>query len=96
MSVRYRANPYVHLLQCFKCRDLDHVAKDCKSEISICGTCGDNHTTSECTSTHKRCSLCIKHEEYRNSTGTHGSGYGNCPFKTKQLKLESDLQWSQI
>ncbi|KAG1807254.1 uncharacterized protein BJ212DRAFT_1226753, partial [Suillus subaureus] len=35
---------------CTKCQSFNHIAKNCKAEHDICGTCSDQHHTSACNS----------------------------------------------
>jgi len=35
-------------LRCAKCQKYNHIAKNCKTSLDICGTCGNNHRTSMC------------------------------------------------
>lgn len=36
-------------LQCLKCRNWEHKAQACEAPVDTCGTCGENHRTSDCT-----------------------------------------------
>lgn len=92
---RYRASPYYHLYQCFKCCELHHIAKDCKSS-AICGNCAGDHETRSCTSNLKQCSLCKASGDHKNGAHTHGSRDGNCPLKTALIKTKSLEQWELI
>jgi hypothetical protein len=56
-------------IQCMHCRGWGHFATQCTSEHDVCGTCGDNHGTSDCSNTCKRyCASCkVDSHAVRNS-----------------------------
>ena len=57
--------------QCMKCRRWGHFAEKCPESADTCGTCGDNHRTSVCSSKGKRfCVSC--------SNNSHASWDRNC------------------
>ena len=46
-------------LQCLKCRGWEHKAQTCEASLNTCGTCGENHRTSDCTNKgNLHCVLC--------------------------------------
>ena len=59
--------------RCLRCQKLEagHLARDCEWIIDICGTCGGDHTTQDCTSTCQRCVNC--------SSDGHASWSRTCP-----------------
>ena len=45
--------------QCMKCRKWGHFAADCLAEKDVCGNCGEDHRTKDCTDKDKRyCASC--------------------------------------
>ncbi|KAI0289631.1 hypothetical protein BC826DRAFT_1030544, partial [Russula brevipes] len=58
--------------QCLKCRLWGHFASECIASEDICGTCGDLHRTSFCTSKGRRFCVSCK-------TSDHASWDRNCP-----------------
>ena len=47
-NYHYRVNEWENKVSVrFKCQRFNHLAKDCKNEIS-CGKCNQNHQTKEC------------------------------------------------
>ncbi|KAH9955353.1 hypothetical protein BC827DRAFT_1321218 [Russula dissimulans] len=58
--------------QCMKCRWWGHFARDCTSEVDICGTCGENHRTRSCTNKGK--TYCIACKD-----SMHASWDRDCP-----------------
>ncbi|KAG2739061.1 hypothetical protein P692DRAFT_201680119, partial [Suillus brevipes Sb2] len=59
-------------MRCAKCQKYNHIAKNCSSEVDICGTCGDNHRTSSCIS--YRTTKCINCRSQQ-----HTSWSRSCP-----------------
>lgn len=50
---------HVYIIQCFKCQNYGHYAKDCKSTKEYCRFCGGNHRSSLCKEFHfKSCINC--------------------------------------
>ena len=72
-------------VRCVRCQIWGHVAKDCKAPKDICGTCGKNHRTPEC-SAYKTyyCVSCNSHD--------HASWNRDCPeFENRCAKIDAKL-----
>ena len=59
-------------LQCMKCRKWGHFANACLASVDTCGTCGEEHRTSECTNKGKTYCVSCKSDE-------HASWDRDCP-----------------
>lgn len=55
---RCRVFPFVKITRCFKCQEYGHIAKYCKKSEHICGKCGEEHKSEECTSKTIKCVNC--------------------------------------
>jgi hypothetical protein len=67
-------------LQCLRCRHWGHFAANCTEPTDICGTCGENHRTTQCKETEKKhCISC--------STDTHVSWDRNCPEFVRRSRI---------
>ena len=59
-------------LQCLKCRGWEHKAQTCEATMDTCGTCGENHRTSDCTNKNNpHCASC--------KSNAHASWDRTCP-----------------
>jgi len=59
-------------LQCLKCRGWEHKAQNCETQVDTCGTCGEDHRTSNCQAKGKLyCASCKSND--------HASWDRNCP-----------------
>jgi hypothetical protein len=66
-------------LRCVKCQKYNHIAKNCKTSLDICGTCGNNHRTSMCSAYHTtRCVNCRSQQ--------HTSWSRACPEFARRCK----------
>lgn len=59
-------------LQCMKCRRWGHFAHGCTANTDTCGTCGEEHRTSDCSSKEK--TFCVSCK-----SNTHASWDRDCP-----------------
>jgi hypothetical protein len=66
--------------QCLKCRLWGHFASECIVDEDICGTCGDLHRTSSCTSKGRRFCVSCK-------SNNHASWDRNCPEFVRRCVL---------
>ena len=55
-------------MQCFKCRELGHIAARCDKEVK-CPLCAGNHPRKECKATDRHCANC---------GGNHGANFAGC------------------
>ncbi|KAH7918417.1 hypothetical protein BV22DRAFT_983350, partial [Leucogyrophana mollusca] len=62
--------------RCLKCHSLrgDHFAAQCPNDHDTCGTCGDEHRTSECDNTDPGKRYCVNCRD-----GGHASWDRECP-----------------
>ena len=83
---KFRCEPFktiAKITQCFKCQQLGHIAKKCRSGTSVCAKCGKSgHDIDEsgkliCKEDKKSCVLCSQE---------HSAAYANCPVKIDKLK----------
>ena len=101
---KYRIEEYkpaIKLTSCYKCQKFGHIAKQCKSEKTICPKCGnDNHSRDEnnkliCTADKKHCINCGQE---------HSSAYAGCEkkkrilqdMKNKQLNKQNNQQVTNV
>lgn len=74
---------YGKVTQCYKCLHYGHISKQCKSNITLCISCGKIKTEDAdhtCTPLDIRCVNC--------KVGTHKSNSKNCPFFVKQQNIK--------
>lgn len=70
-------------LRCAKCQKFNHIAKNCTSPQNTCGTCGNQHRTSDCNSYRTtRCTNCRSQQ--------HASWSRSCPEFMKRCKELDD------
>lgn len=48
MTSHRPVNEDIHYIECYKCSGAGHYQDTCKSEIQICGKCGEQHETRQC------------------------------------------------
>lgn len=73
-------------LRCLRCQRWNHVASSCPAPNDICGTCGNNHRTANCTDNNKlHCTPCGK--------DGHASWDRSCPTFVQKCK---DLDTNNI
>ena len=85
-ALRVRPNRLKHEpMQCMKCRRWGHFAHSCTAEADICGTCGEEHKTKECTNRDKTyCVSCKNH--------THASWNRDCPeFRRRCIQFDENF-----
>lgn len=74
-------------IRCLKCQSFEgsHFARDCRSSIDVCSTCGGNHRSTDCEDRDKRyCANCKK--------AGHASWDRECPiFQEKTRKYRSHI-----
>ncbi|KAG2741123.1 hypothetical protein P692DRAFT_201672574, partial [Suillus brevipes Sb2] len=70
-------------IRCAKCQRYGHIARNCNVSRDVCGTCADNHRTSDCNAYKTvRCTSC--------RTDTHASWSRQCPeFDRKCTELNA-------
>ena len=73
-----------HIKRCNNCQGLGHYYKDCTTpEATCCAKCGENHATSSCSSSVKRCVNCVK-------AGKQESGHTTfdpkCPIMVSEVE----------
>ena len=80
--------------RCFKCQKFGHIAKFCKSSITKCNNCSENHMSFECSSSTTKCSNC---------SGNHPSSSLDCPLYqrraeeiTKRRGIERQFQFHHL
>ncbi|KIK38822.1 hypothetical protein CY34DRAFT_90340, partial [Suillus luteus UH-Slu-Lm8-n1] len=56
-----------------------HIARNCSATVDVCGTCSNQHRTTECTSRNMVCINCQSHH--------HTSWNRTCPDFTRQCEL---------
>lgn len=74
---------YGKVTQCYKCLNYGHISKLCKSNVTLCLSCGKEKTEEaehSCTALDIRCVNC--------KVGTHKSNSKNCPFFIKQQNIK--------
>ena len=77
--------------RCNKCQGFKHFHKECKSNVSVCGKCGGQHDTKDCTSDTIKCINC---EKAGYSALNHETHWWKCPaFKKEQEKLEKTIPY---
>ena len=77
--------------RCNKCQEFKHFHKECKSEVSVCGRCGEQHDTTDCTSDTVKCTNCAR-AGY--TALNHETSWWNCPaFKKEQEKVEKTIPY---
>ncbi|CAF3596194.1 unnamed protein product [Rotaria socialis] len=71
-------------VQCYICRQYNHVAKYCKTKQQICAKCGDNHRIEQCTAANDaiKCNNC---------KGKHLATANECPNFLEQEKRMLNL-----
>ena len=77
--------------RCNKCQEFRHFHKECKSEFSICGKCGDHHDTRQCLSPTTKCINCSNHGL---NDINHETSWSKCPcYKKEQDRLEKTIPY---
>ena len=75
--------PAIRLTSCYKCQKFGHIAKQCRSDKTICPKCGkDDHEKDE-----ENKLVCNEEKKYCINCGQeHSSAYAGCPKKKKLLQ----------
>ena len=77
--------------RCNKCQLYKHWHKECKSDHSVCGKCGDHHDTRSCESPTKKCINCATNGY---TDLDHETSWRNCPsYKKEQERLEKTIPY---
>lgn len=67
-------------IRCAKCQKYGHIARNCTATTDTCGTCGNQHRTSECTTSNTtRCVNCRSDQ--------HASWSRSCPDFARRCEL---------
>lgn len=87
---RCRVFPFIRITRCFKCQEYGHIANYCKKPEHICGKCGDEHKSEDCTSETIKCVNCTYAKEVLKMEVDvqHYSWSFKCPvYERKQMGL---------
>lgn len=77
--------------RCNKCQDFKHFHRECKSDVNVCGKCGENHDTRICQSPTVKCINCSKNE-YDDTA--HETSWRKCPsYLKEQQKLRKTIPY---
>ena len=76
--------PRQKVIQCYKCKEFDHVQKWCKNEYR-CGNCTENHQENKCVAEEKNYK-CV------NCNQGHQSQNQNCPVYKEKLCYQTNQQ----
>ncbi|KAJ3791832.1 hypothetical protein GGU11DRAFT_657171, partial [Lentinula aff. detonsa] len=65
---------------CMKCQQYGHIARECSSEVDVCGRCDRNHPTQACSASpdNSYCVVC--------KVKGHIAASRNCPTLLRQLQ----------
>lgn len=76
---------------CYNCQKFGHMAKQCKSRLTVCGYCAQGHDTRECPKENAQ-PLCV------NCEGAHSPSSLDCPVMRKKYsaRLENTLKDTQF
>jgi hypothetical protein len=66
-------------IRCAKCQRYGHIARNCSATLDVCGTCSNQHRTTECTSRNTICINCQSHH--------HASWNRTCPDFIRRCEL---------
>ena len=77
--------------RCNKCQHFKHWHKECKSDYSVCGKCGEHHDTRTCESPTKKCINCATNG-YNDLD--HETSWRYCPsYLKEQERLEKTIPY---
>lgn len=76
---------------CYKCQNFGHMAKQCKSRLTVCGHCAQGHDTRECPRENAQ-PVCV------NCDGAHSPSSIECPVMRQKYsaRLENTLKETQF
>ncbi|GBM79905.1 hypothetical protein AVEN_173889-1 [Araneus ventricosus] len=60
----HQVREFFHIKRCNKCQGFRHLAKDCPSNRSSCGSCAGHHLTRKCRSPQVVCINCAMHNQF--------------------------------
>ena len=88
-SARCKVSDRCHLIQCYHCQEIGHMAKNCPDKLKnpVCMYCSESHLTRECTARQEKmnykCANCEKANdpEISKNSKTHNAGSDNCPLR---------------
>lgn len=86
----YRIFNYVNVMRCYKCWGFNHIAKNCRNNIT-CRKCSEQHKEEDCKNSYKRCINCVKitRETNQNDLKTdHEATDVNCACYQKILSKD--------
>ena len=76
--------------RCNKCQEFKHFHRECKSEVSICGKCGEQHDTRQCASDITKCINCATNGHNHD----HETSWFKCPsYLKEQEKLQQTIPY---
>ncbi|XP_023212914.1 uncharacterized protein LOC111615712 [Centruroides sculpturatus] len=84
---RCRIADFCPVLQCFKCLEYNHAAKDCPHNEPICSHCAENHVYKECPNRGKE-PLCYNCKKGKNSNCKHNARDSSCPI---YMRIKSNI-----
>ena len=89
---RCKISKSVHVMRCYGCGQFNHKSTECKNK-QACSKCGDEHKTSECTSSSLKCVNCVLANSVRNLKldVRHAANDYNCPMFKKQIERRMQL-----
>ena len=89
-NMKLEVHEYIHkrkVIQCFNCKQFDHVRKWCPNKYS-CGNCSKDHIEDECrTPQQLRCTNC---------KSSHSSLDKNCPFFVQKSQVNRTLSTKEL
>ncbi|XP_023221141.1 uncharacterized protein LOC111622914 [Centruroides sculpturatus] len=79
---RCRIADFCPILQCFKCTEYNHAAKDCPKQEPTCSHCSEHHLYKECPN-RDRDPVCHNCKREKNSNHKHNARDPSCPMYTR-------------
>lgn len=86
---------HLRVIRCFKCSNLGHIEKDCKSNI-ICPNCSGDHVLESCQSDEKKCVNCINfNKRFKHNLAVDHSAKDTCctVYKNFLEKLKARINY---
>ncbi|XP_048513496.1 uncharacterized protein LOC125501477 [Athalia rosae] len=83
--VRCRVEDHIRIMQCFKCQQFGHMAKDCRQADDVCGKCAGKHETRQCQMEDgtAKCANCCR--EKMNATDHWATNANICPAYRRRI-----------